>query len=248
MKRFLLLLLCFFLMVPVVVKADFHVLPDFYYNTRITVGGYLEIKIPINNDEHFDKIGELTFKYDPNMLSIEKEDIIVSSCGTNLLDEEFQDYIINDTLVVDIKDGSITIKSDKEVGSTPCTGSNSLVVYLNFKTLKAGEAEVILSSNYYSNGGGAIEGLPIRATVSNPDNSNIIDNSEKENDGNNTTGEKDTSNEGIEKEINKKSNNDIILYCSLCLNVLLIVILVIVSLKKKKQTNNVENVVYENNQ
>lgn len=90
MKRVLLLLLCFFLLIPVVVKADFHILSDIYHNTRITIGGYLEIKIPINNDGRFAKVGELTFKYDPNILSIEKEDIIISSCGTNLLDEEFQ--------------------------------------------------------------------------------------------------------------------------------------------------------------
>lgn len=246
MKKFLIVFVALFLFMPVAVKADKITIGNVYYNKDITLGGYMEVIVPINSS-YYDTIGEISFKYDSGVLSIKKEDVRVYACGVDILDVNFSD---KEGLEISVSDGLVTVKSDKKVGITGCVGDYSLIdIRLKFKTLKEGEAAVNILSDYYMSGGGPVDTVikanvtKLNATEETYDCNCDNDYDDKDKTNISTTGgENDNEVKTVGAEKNKDNNNDILLYCSLGVNILLLIILIAVVSKKNKVVVKESNV------
>jgi len=235
MKRYLILLLGLLLLLPTVVRADALGI-SLHYNNKVVTGGYLEVTVIPGNENR--KIKELSLSYDTNMLSISKSDISVSVCGMDVFSGPKAN---SEGLKISISDGKITIKTDKPIGYEACpSGTQDVVIGLDFKALKAGKADVTLDAKNYFCSGGSCEDIVIPVNIKDPDfkcpePTNCVTAAEETEEPKEEPKEseevKPVTNEEKKEEV-KQDNT--LLYISLGLNAVLFLGLILALILKKK--------------
>ena len=107
-----------------------------------SVGGYFEIVAQLSDTPNsiFD---ELKFEYNSNVLSISKDDIIITSCNRKV------DNTLKG-LTIDISNGKLVIKSTEAFSKFECKDKDqSTKIELSFKALKEGATSVrFIGENY----------------------------------------------------------------------------------------------------
>lgn len=209
MKKLLLALLTFVLVLPVVVKADLVHLNSFS-NDNVTVDDEVVVNTIINF-EYFPH--QIEYTYDQNMLSITKDKISTPSSS--------------DT--VKIENGKITINL---LEHGPIEEYGMPYVTLRFTALKAGTTEI---EPFLGDGYLAVPGKH-KINIKAKDVAEPVEQEEKPNEEVKEEPKEET------KEVTKeeKKCDNLFLYISLGLNVLLLILLVVVLLKKNSKKKQEE--------
>ena len=210
MKKILYFVLTIMLLLPLTVKADEMFLIS-HYNSKPTVGGYLEISIPIPEN-----IKQIKLTYDSTMLKpIDDLYSINDHIKSNGVITE--KYVKN----VSVKEGNLTIELDPTFWNNVLDeyGGDMKEIKVIFTSLKEGES--LVNIDYMKDG---INSLGVRYEAKSLTSTKFNEQKEEV---------KEETKEGVKEETKEgKKCDNLFLYISLGLNVLLLIVLLIIVLKK----------------
>ncbi len=155
MKKYLLVIICSLLLLPMSVFADIVGL-DYSTNKHVMVGGYWEVQLERQETLGNNELKEINLEYDPNEFSINKNDISVYTCNI--------DITFNKDVVITLSKGKVSIKTNKDIASKYCYSTSDYTIKLDFLALKSGEAEMRVYGDFENISGGVEEILQTKVS------------------------------------------------------------------------------------